>query len=368
MSSYEDFWKKQAEHSRVKTEIVVKYFRSWASIMKPRCGQLTYLDLFSGRGSYEDGTLSTPLRILDEVAGDTTLQRCLRVFFYEGNAKNFRELKSSVESHSAFHLMSIKPEPKEKVIKRDIISQLPIDDCTFCFIDPFGHKGVSLRLLSAVIRRWGSDCLFYLSTTGIRRNIEIKENLHDIEQLFGFQGLQRLIERLRSGRSREVFHRYLLEELKKIVCSFQRTYFLPFGIEFESRKTVSHYLVFLCKNHRGFSIMKQIMSKYSLCDSMGIPYFLLSPIRKQLNSQLEFGLSENMTRLMKLLCTDFSSQIILKKMIDEEYDKRGHMYIPRNIESALLKLRDQSKVQIRDPKGKVVKPARVLPSYEVKFI
>ena len=71
-----DFFKEPKEHSIAKMEMVSKYFAAWAKIMMRSCEVLTYLDLFSGRGVYEEGTHATPLRIMDEIGEINGLAGC----------------------------------------------------------------------------------------------------------------------------------------------------------------------------------------------------------------------------------------------------------------------------------------------------
>jgi len=346
VSSYEDFWKKQAEHSRVKTEIVVKYFCSWASIMKPRCGQLTYLDLFSGRGSYEDGTPSTPLRILEEVVSDTTLQGCLRVFFYEGNAKNFRELKTSVESHSAYHLMSTKPIPDNKVIKRDIIRKLPIDDCTFCFIDPFGYRGVSLELLWLVTKNWGCDCLFNLSTSGIVRNVRDLKKAPQIEELFGVSSFDAIKGELVKPTRRRSFEVVMLRELKKTLHALGVPFFISFCVKFDKSKRTSHHLIFITKHWLGFRIMKDIMAEYSVKDTDNIPQYRYSKVDEQ---QLQLQFHYTIDQLKAKLCEDFAGRTISVKQICDACHEHGYVFLDKNIKRALLLLENEEIVKVDKP-------------------
>lgn len=65
------FFEEQKEQSLVKSTIVAKYFDVWANVIVsvqkryPRHKQkIAYIDLFAGPGRYEDGTQSTPLKIL----------------------------------------------------------------------------------------------------------------------------------------------------------------------------------------------------------------------------------------------------------------------------------------------------------------
>jgi hypothetical protein len=63
-----DFFKESTEQSRIKADIVSKYFFAWASVVIPttkkRSNRIAYVDLFAGPGRYDDGNRSTPLRIL----------------------------------------------------------------------------------------------------------------------------------------------------------------------------------------------------------------------------------------------------------------------------------------------------------------
>lgn len=79
------FFEQQKEQSLVKTEIVDKYFRAWAKVMIPRAKKrktkIAYIDLFCGPGSYEDGSKSTPLRILERAINDPDMRDLLVTFF-----------------------------------------------------------------------------------------------------------------------------------------------------------------------------------------------------------------------------------------------------------------------------------------------
>ena len=74
----DDFFEEQSEQSLVKTTLVTKYFGAWATIMMSRryIDKIAYIDLFAGPGRYNDGTPSTPLRILRL----GRLNRCRKIF------------------------------------------------------------------------------------------------------------------------------------------------------------------------------------------------------------------------------------------------------------------------------------------------
>ncbi len=85
----ENFFKETREQSRVKSEIIEKYFDTWAKIItstqdrqryrKER--RIGYVDLFAGPGRYEDGAISTPLRIIQKAVSDPVYQERLVTIF-----------------------------------------------------------------------------------------------------------------------------------------------------------------------------------------------------------------------------------------------------------------------------------------------
>jgi three-Cys-motif partner protein len=334
-----DFFKEPKEHSVAKMEIVAKYFSAWANIMKERCRVLSYLDLFSGRGKYKDGTPATPLRIMDRISGLRGVESRLRITFYEKSQTHYSVLKNLVEQHPACARLHFKPEVFRKEVGSRLLHELPKDDCTFCFIDPCGYRGISLELLNAVIRNWGCDCLLYLSVSGLRRNLEREEQIEHVEAIFGEEGLGRLRENLSSGDQKTSFSRLVIAELRKAINKQQSTYVLPFGIEFEKRRLVSHFLVFLCKNPLGFSIMKQIMYNYSKLDPAGIPYYKYPSHKDRVSGQQELLISQRMKALERSLCAHFAGRLHSVKQVIDHCDRLGMLCVPRNIESHFLILR-----------------------------
>jgi three-Cys-motif partner protein len=78
----DNFFDESREQSAVKTAIVSKYFDAWANVMisqvkKARDKRIAYLDLFAGPGRYKDGTISTPLKILEKAIAHDDLSQML---------------------------------------------------------------------------------------------------------------------------------------------------------------------------------------------------------------------------------------------------------------------------------------------------
>lgn len=73
------FFDESGEQSVIKTTIVTKYFWAWAKIMianQKRQGRerIGYVDLFCRPGRYKDGSVSTPVMVLQKAVADPDLR------------------------------------------------------------------------------------------------------------------------------------------------------------------------------------------------------------------------------------------------------------------------------------------------------
>src|SRR5438093_11770275 len=93
------FFDEPAEQSEIKTSIVAKYFWHWAKVItgsQKRSGEqqrIAYIDLFAGKGRYNDGSSSTPLLILSQAIADSTFRNSLISVFNDGKPENVSVLK-----------------------------------------------------------------------------------------------------------------------------------------------------------------------------------------------------------------------------------------------------------------------------------
>ncbi|HOY20314.1 MAG TPA: hypothetical protein PLC89_23580 [Haliscomenobacter sp.] len=67
-----DFFKEKRSASEIKSEILNEYFKAWAAILLKgqsykQIEKILYVDLFSGPGLYENGSQSTPIKILNSI-------------------------------------------------------------------------------------------------------------------------------------------------------------------------------------------------------------------------------------------------------------------------------------------------------------
>lgn len=97
------FFDEGSEQSLVKSAIVSKYFWAWAKVMTGaikqhgRTEKIAYIDLFAGKGRYEDGTHSTPLLILSKACEDKELCNYLVTWFNDMDCDNSQCLEKAIQ-------------------------------------------------------------------------------------------------------------------------------------------------------------------------------------------------------------------------------------------------------------------------------
>lgn len=274
-----DFFNVQEPHSKVKSEIVSKYFSSWIDIMKSKGGKMTYLDLFSGRGYYKDGNKSTPLMIFDQIESKPEIHNNINIHFYEKETVLIDDLRIKVQKHSVYKKLAIEPVFNNITVTSETIKSLPNNDKTLTFIDPCGYTDLSEELLLEVLNNWGSDCIFYFSTYGMRRNLTQDNQQDNFIKIFGkdeYLKLKKEIKKLKSGKQQDLL---ILSTLDKVLNKKDKIYSCGIRMDLKDKKLSNYYLIFISKHWRGFQIMKSIMGnpKYSICDSDGIPDFIYNP-------------------------------------------------------------------------------------------
>src|SRR6266851_5037445 len=94
------FFAESREQSQVKARIVSKYFWAWAKVIIPSTkmhgNRIAYIDLFAGPGRYEDGTLSTPLLVLQSAIGDPDMRNMLVTVFNDRDGENAGKLRAAI--------------------------------------------------------------------------------------------------------------------------------------------------------------------------------------------------------------------------------------------------------------------------------
>lgn len=172
------FFEETKEQSLVKSAIVSKYFWGWAKVIMPQVKfagkKIAYIDLFAGPGRYKDGTQSTPLLVLKRAIEDPDMRQMLVALFNDKDENNSRSLEQAINELPAIEKLKHKPRVMNEEVGTNMIKmfqQMRLIPTLF-FVDPWGYKGLSLRLVNAVIKDWACECIFFLQLQSHQHGFE----------------------------------------------------------------------------------------------------------------------------------------------------------------------------------------------------
>lgn len=354
------FFDEQKEQSQVKSTIVSKYFDVWSKIIIstqkrfPHHSQkIAYIDLFAGPGRYKDGTVSTPHLILSNATESDDLSKRLVTVFNDKDETNTQELQKTISEIPNINNLTHKPEVWNQevgeniVLKFEKISLIP----TLFFVDPWGYKGLSLRLVNSVLKDWGCDAIFFFNYNRINMGLNNKKVEAHMNALFGNNRCDVLRGKIKDkGKNeRELI---IIEELCQALKTYGSRYVLPFRFRDSNGRKTSHHLIFVSKNPKGYEIMKDIMAKESTNNNQGVPSFAYDPADFLPEQTLLFKLSRPLDDLKETLLEKFAGKTLSMVKIYEE-DNIDTPYIKKNYKDALSYLFEKGKINAVSKAGKV---------------
>lgn len=373
--STEDFFKKQTASSRIKASIVAEYFPQYCKILLKRPqSKIRYLDLFSGPGLYEDGSLSTPLLIAKSCAEDKNLSQKVQLIF---NDKNYcEELRANYFKHFSTNSFQFEPRFGDKTVgEHEGITEYltkepkkPNPHPTLLFFDPFGYKGIDTLVLAKFMENWGNEIFLFVNIKRIHAATENDKFDALMKSLFPTSINQ--IKRDRKYKA-SVQERLSLI-IENLASEFQKSigsslYHCAFKFQEEDSKTTSHYILHLTKHKKGFELVKQV---YFGFDNIGAVlqgdgnYTFDSKIMEAPNNQLDFG-DQNVLVLADKLLKKYKGQTITAKALFDDHHPSTD-YCWTHYAKTLRYLAEEEKIKATFTDNKTHR-VRVLPSNTCKL-
>lgn len=349
----EDFFNSQSTASQIKARIVSKYFDFWCSVMHGRNVRLGYLDLYCGPGVYSDGNPSTPILILKRALERPEVREKLVTCFNDIDPNHTDALKKNIDAIPGIEKLKYKP----------IITSLAVDDAfadelrrqqigggAFSFVDPFGYKGISIKLLRALMGEWGSDLVLFFSYNRINSAINYDGFRPHMDALFGASRVDRLRE-ITAGEKPHRREALVLEEFAAALGEHGFRYVLPFTFKRPDMDRTSHHIILITRAELGYGVMKEIMAKESSEMQQGVPTFVYAKPLSENETPLLFELDRPLDNLEGMLLKTFAGQSLTVEQI--YYDHHvGRRYLKRNYQAVLKKLYREGRITTdRKPKG-----------------
>lgn len=355
------FFNEQTEQSLVKATIVSKYFDVWANVIiatqkrypARSSNKIAYIDLFAGPGRYYDGSQSTPLKILQNAIQNSDIRERLVTLFNDKDKGNAHSLEAAISSLSGIETLKYPPHVKNNEVGEEIVKMFEEMSLvpTLFFVDPWGYKGLSLRLVNSVLKDWGCDCIFFFNYNRINMGLSNPMVMEHMNSLFGEERATKLSNKLDSltPTDRELI---VVEELCQAIKSYENRYTLPFRFRDSKGKRTSHHLIFVSKHFRGYEIIKDIMARESTYADQGVPTFEYNPADFLPKQTLLFNLSRPLDDLQGMLLKSFSGQTIPMLEIYQQHNI-DTPYVKSNYKEALKILEENGKIMAKKPDGKI---------------
>lgn len=350
-----EFFDEQTEQSRVKSAIVADYFWAWAKIITnsapgKRIGRVAYIDLFAGPGRYKDDSESTPLIVLKKAIADPVMRNMLVTIFNDKDEANVQSLQAAIGQLPDVRSLKYQPKIKNQDVGLEVVEDFEKNKLvpTLMFVDPWGYKGLSLRLVNSVLKDWACECLFFFNYNRINMGLSNERVQEAIDQLFGEERAAKLrpnLEKLKPAeRELEV-----IEQLCLALKEMGGKYVLPFRFKDPKGKRTTHHLVFVSKHPLGYTIMKGIMARASSTQDQGVASFEYN----KATAGQKFLLSLNAPRdgLVAKLLAKFAGRTMTMKDVFEA-DHVDTPFIDSNYKDALAQLEAAGNIKVDPPADK----------------
>lgn len=358
MGKTKDFFIFSLEQSKVKSNIVSKYFSAWYKIMSVNNSRLNYIDLFSGPGIYDDGTESTPIKILKKYKEISKPNITVTFVFNDSDKVCINNLEKSIQAkiepflpypNYSFHYNNAEVVDglAELYSKKNLCPSL-------VFIDPFGYKGVTKNLITSLIKDWGSDCFLFFNMNRIITSLQNPKVTNHMELMFGADEYKSLCETINTTQCDK--ETLIIDRYSNMLKNKGINYILPFRFKFHDKNKTSHYLIFMSKHKLGYKLCKEIMGNESTGEGNCVPTFEYC---SQLNNQLKFLLAfeYNLDSLKKDIYIKGLSEnkpILVSEIVDSYF--YATPYTTKNIKFVLSELEKENKITVLGRKRKGTMP------------
>lgn len=343
------FFQEQREQSLIKARIVSKYFSAWSSVILatqkkyPHHPQkMAYVDLFAGPGRYDDQSKSTPLLVLEKILASPDLAERMVTLFNDKDKRNIASLKTAINQLNGIEQLKFAPSFYNEEVGDEIAKMFKSANIvpTFFFVDPWGYKGLSLNLVSSIIKDWGCDCVFFFNYNRVNMGINNEFIKPHMVSLFGEEGLNVVRSKCIKASSPIERELIVIQELCNALKNNGSRFVLPFRFKNEEGNRTSHHLIFLSKGFCGYDIMKQIMYKESSDNIGGVATFEYNPHDANLKqgSLLEM-LSRPLDDLQGMLLQQYAGREIDFSTLYEEHSV-DKPYIKKNYKEVLRSMFD----------------------------
>lgn len=265
-------------HTKAKHELLRGYLGAWFPILASSGWnrRVLFLDGFAGPGVYSNGAPGSPVIALDALIKHTAFSKLgeteFQFWFIEQDEARYTSLEQVVDEYWRalpggrpanvhVHLLHTEFATVATDLATSMREQKKQLAPTFAFIDPFGWKGVPLKVIADFLSFDKCEVLFNFMVDSVNRFVDDDRPgiaRHFTELFGGGEEEHRAAARL-SGAERKRFLRDLYIQRLREVGGFEHV--RSFEMVDVDRGRTAYYLMFGTRHPKGLDVMKQAMWK-----------------------------------------------------------------------------------------------------------
>jgi three-Cys-motif partner protein len=222
-----------------------------------------------------------PVKIIEQAIANPEMRQRLVAIFNDKDEVNVRSLQRTLEALPGYYdTLKYKPRIQHGEVGDEIVKQFEEYRLapTLSFVDPWGYKGLKLRLINAVLKDWGCDCCFFFNYSRINAGLANDAVEKHMDALFGEERAnslrQRFAEQALQPVEREAF---IVEEMCQALRDMDGKFVLLFRFHNKRGTRITHHLFFVTKHFKGYSLMKDIMHSHATDKQEGAVNFEYNP-------------------------------------------------------------------------------------------
>lgn len=354
-----DFFNSQTPSSLIKAKIVAEYFPQYARIIAKSWGlnlkEIRYLDLFSGPGIYQDGSMSTPMLIAQSIAQDSSLSRIVQLAFNDNTY--IENLETNFLKYFPTGTFLHNPRFGSLTVGEDTqISEFLVrqsnhsNKCpTLLFFDPWGYKGIDTAILGQFLLGGGNEMFLFVNIKRIHAALE-NEKFEDLmKSLFpnSIDALRRDRKYLATPAERlSLIIDNLADEFR--FYSTKDLFVSRFKFQEEDSSATSHYILHFTKHPKGYELVKQIFNDFdnigASLEQEGCYAFDAKRMYYSAKDSLDFG-DLNVDTLAELLSDRYQGETIAALDLFKQHQTTGN-YSGTHYTKALRQLVEKGSVEV----------------------
>lgn len=313
--------------------------------VRPRPERIAYIDLYAGKGEFKDGTASTPLMILGRAISDPQLCEKAVTIFNDADADFVGNLKEAAERLDGYKTLAYEPKFYADEVGDEIAEMFERLQLvpTLLFVDPWGYKGLSLRLINSVLKHHASEVIFFFNYRRINAAISNHLFADHVDRLFELERANDLRRRV-EGKDPRIREKLVINAVTEALKADYAKYVLPFRFWNDNGTRITHHLIFVTKHPLGLHLMKDIMAQHSTGNIDGVPTYEFNLARAR-GVQLMLGHVSPILRLADDLRWKFAGKTMTMKDIYFAHHV-NKFYIKSNYKRALLNLETRRLISV----------------------